>query len=64
MTLVAMKHHTLCRHRILAWMILCLLGLCMASPAQAQRRGRVQDERINLDHADSLYCDEYQRHDT
>ena len=64
MTLVAMKHHTLCRHRILAWMILCLLGLCMASPAQAQRRGRVQDERIYLDHADSLYFDEYQRHDT
>lgn len=64
MTLVAMKHHTLCRHRILAWMILCLLGLCMASSAQAQRRGRVQDERIYLDHADSLYFDEYQRHDT
>ena len=36
----------------------------MALPAQAQRRGRVQDERIYLDHADSLYFDEFQRHDT
>lgn len=64
MTSGATIYHTIGRHRIWASMILCLLGLCMALPAQAQRRGRVQDERIYLDHADSLYYDEFQRHDT
>ena len=37
----------------------------MSLPANAQRnRGRAQDERIYLDHADSLYYDEFRRNDT
>lgn len=53
------------RHGIIV-VILCLLGLFVALPADAQRRrgSRPQDSRIYLDHADSLYYDEYRRHDT
>ena len=64
MRLDAYIHQALHRHRILALMILCLLGLCMVLPAHAQRKGRIQDERIYLDHADSLYYDEFRKHDT
>ena len=53
------------RHGIIV-VILCLLGLFASLPADAQRRraSRPQDSRIYLDHADSLYYDEYRRHDT
>ena len=53
------------RHGIIV-VILCLLGLFAALPADAQRRraSRPRDSRIYLDHADSLYYDEYRRHDT
>ena len=53
------------RHGIIL-VILCLLGLFASLPADAQRRraSRPQDSRIYLDHADSLYYDEYRRHDT
>jgi lipopolysaccharide export system protein LptA len=40
--------------------VLCLLALCMALPAHSQRKNtRVEDERIYLDHADSLYYDKF-----
>ena len=47
-------------------MILCLFGLCLCPTVSAQRshRSRPADQRIYLDHADSLYFDEYRRHDT
>ena len=53
-------------HRIYTILILCLLGLCVAQNADAQRRrgGRAEDQRIYLDHADSLYYDEYRKRDT
>ncbi len=53
-------------HGIIMMLILCLLGLCVATEAQAQKKrgGKVSDERIYLDHADSLYFDEYKKHDT
>lgn len=53
-------------HRIYTILILCLLGLCVAQNADAQRRrgGRADDQRIYLDHADSLYYDEYRKRDT
>ena len=52
-------------HRIFTILILCLLALCQAQHADAQRRrGRVNDQRIYLDHADSLYYDEFRRRDT
>ena len=53
-------------HRICTILILCLLGLCVAQNADAQRRrgGRAEDQRIYLDHADSLYYDEYRKRDT
>ncbi|MBR6262253.1 MAG: hypothetical protein IKR05_03455 [Prevotella sp.] len=51
------------RHGIIV-LILCLFGLCLTQNAAAQRKTKVQDERIYLDHADSLYFDEYKRHDT
>ena len=53
-------------HRIYTILILCLLGLCLAQNADAQRRsgGRTDDPRIYLDHADSLYYDEYKKRDT
>lgn len=53
-------------HRIYTILILCLLGLCVAQYADAQRSrgGRADDQRIYLDHADSLYYDEYRKRDT
>ena len=53
-------------HSIFFTLMLCLLCLCVALPAEAQRKRGVRkgDERIFLDHADSLYYDEYRRHDT
>ena len=53
-------------HGFIAVMILCLFGLCMPQQTFAQRksRGKVADQRIYLDHADSLYFDEYRKHDT
>ena len=53
-------------HSIFFTMMLCLFCLCVAMPAEAQKKkgGRKGDERIFLDHADSLYYDEYRRHDT
>ena len=51
------------RHGIIV-LILCLFGLCLTQNVAAQRKTKVQDERIYLDHADSLYFDEYKRHDT
>ncbi len=52
-------------HRIFTIVILCLLALCQAQHADAQRRkGRADDQRIYLDHADSLYYNEYRKHDT
>ena len=47
-------------------MVLCLFGLCVSQNASAQRKraSRPADNRIYLDHADSLYFDEYRRHDT
>ena len=47
-------------------MILCLFGLCQPQDAHAQKRrnARTADQRIYLDHADSLYFDEYKKHDT
>ena len=53
-------------HRIFTILILCLLALCQTQQADAQRRrgGRADDQRIYLDHADSLYYNEYRKHDT
>ncbi len=55
-------------HRIFIIAVLCLFALCLASPAQAQKKKgkskRPVDERIYLDHADSLYYNEYKQHDT
>ena len=47
-------------------MILCLFGLCQSQHAHAQKRRstRTADQRIYLDHADSLYYDEYKKYDT
>ena len=53
-------------HRTIITVILCLLGLCLSQNVQAQRKkhSKPEDTRIYLDHADSLYYDEYKRHDT
>lgn len=52
-------------HSIMGIMILCLFALCLPQEAQAQRRkARANDQRIYLDHADSLYFDEFRKHDT
>ena len=49
-----------CRHRTMLAMILCLLALCVTLPALGQRKNaRVEDDRIYLDHADSLYYDKF-----
>ena len=45
-------------------LVLCLFAFCFALPAQAQRKKHSQDPRIYLDHADSLYYDEFKRNDT
>lgn len=59
-------YNPICGHRTIFAVILCLLGLCLATTAHAQRKKstRPEDTRIYLDHADSLYYDEYRRHDT
>lgn len=53
-------------HRIFTILILCLLALCQVQHADAQKKrgGRVNDQRIYLDHADSLYYDEFRKRDT
>ncbi len=63
MTLSACRKTQYNGHGIIV-LILCLFGLCLTQNAAAQKRNKVQDERIYLDHADSLYFDEYKRHDT
>ena len=46
------------RHGTLLTLVLCLLALCMVQNVSAQRRNtRPTDNRIYLDHADSLYYD-------
>ncbi len=45
-------------------LVLCLFAIFFTLPAQAQKKNRSQDPRIYLDHADSLYYDEYKRYDT
>ena len=53
------------RHGIIMVVMLCLFGLCVPQDAMAQRKkGRPGDERIYLDHADSLYFDDYKKRDT
>lgn len=48
------------RHGTLLTLVLCLLALCMAQNVEAQRRNtRPTDNRIYLDHADSLYYDKF-----
>lgn len=48
------------RHGTLLLLVLCLLSLCMAQNASAQsRKPRPGDNRIYLDHADSLYYDKF-----
>lgn len=52
-------------HGISCIMVLCLFFMSLAQPVMAQKKhSRPQDTRIYLDHADSLYYDEYRRHDT
>ncbi len=52
------------RHGI-SVMVLCLFAIFIVLPVQAQRKNaRSQDQRIYLDHADSLYYDESKRYDT
>ena len=60
------RHILLSGHSIMMVMILCLFGLCQPQDAHAQKRrnARTADQRIYLDHADSLYFDEYKKHDT
>ncbi|MBR7066477.1 MAG: hypothetical protein IKI36_07285 [Prevotella sp.] len=65
MTSRAIPYRHLGRHGFIAVMMLCLFGLCIPQNAEAQRkRNRPGDERIYLDHADSLYFDQYKKRDT
>ncbi len=51
-------------HKTFLMTVLCLFGLCLLSqPASAQRRGKgkAQEQRVYLDHADELYYDEFAR---
>lgn len=52
-------HSHRCWHGNLLMLVLCLLALCMAQNVSAQRKNRVEDNRIYLDHADSLYYDKF-----
>ena len=48
------------RHGTLLTLVLCLLALCMAQNVSAQKKNtRPTDNRIYLDHADSLYYDKF-----
>ena len=48
------------RHGTLLILVLCLLALCMAQNVSAQKKNtRPTDNRIYLDHADSLYYDKF-----
>lgn len=48
------------RHRTFLTLVLCLLALCVVQTVSAQKRNvRPVDNRIYLDHADSLYYDRF-----